>query len=162
MKLRVITISALMFAGLSGLASADVYRWVDEHGEAHYTDQWVPGSQLIKSSRSHPGSPTANAEAARSTPQNKVAPLAAQPSKDAADPAAAQAMKQDVAKVRAQQCKEAQDRYQQAIEARRLYKSTKDGERDYMSDEEADAYRVKARQEVQEVCGKPPAAPPAQ
>ena len=36
---------------------ADVYRWVDDHGEAHYSDRWVPGSELIKSNKPHPPSP---------------------------------------------------------------------------------------------------------
>lgn len=159
MKLRLITISALLFAGAAGTASADVYRWVDEHGEAHYTDRWVPGSELIRSSKPHPGAQGAEAShQSSSSEQKKVAAAGAQASAEAAQQAAARAMKQDVAKAREQQCKEAQERYTQAVQARRLYKSTKDGERDYMSDDEADAYRLKARNEVQEACGKPPAA----
>ena len=36
---------------------------------------------------------------------------------------AAKAVKEDVAKVRDQQCKEAKDRYEKAIAARRIYKA---------------------------------------
>jgi hypothetical protein len=71
--------------------------------------------------------------------------------------------------VREQQCKDAKDRYEKAIQARRIYKSgpsngnSKDPnqaeDRQYLSDEEADAYRVKARQDVQDLCGSPPATP---
>jgi hypothetical protein len=68
-----------------------------------------------------------------------------------------------MAKIREQQCKDAKDKYNKAIEARRIYKTAGDGkskgadgseERQYLSDEEADAYRVKARQEMQDFCGK--------
>jgi hypothetical protein len=70
-------------------------------------------------------------------------------------------VKGDVAKARDQQCKDAKDRYEKAIAARRIYKgpapgdkATKDtDDRQYLSDEEADAYRVKARQDVSDYCG---------
>jgi hypothetical protein len=76
-------------------------------------------------------------------------------------------VKADLAKVRDQQCKEAKDRYEKAIQARRIYKgaapsekATKDtdrpDDRQYLSEEEADAYRVKARQEVNDLCGTKP------
>src|SRR5437764_10919222 len=29
-------------------ARADVYRWIDEHGVPHYSDEWVPGSVVVK------------------------------------------------------------------------------------------------------------------
>jgi hypothetical protein len=65
--------------------------------------------------------------------------------------------------MREQQCKEAKDRYDKAIQARRIFKqgesdkakdTDRPDDRQYLSDEEADAYRVKARQEMQELCGK--------
>jgi hypothetical protein len=154
--LRTVAISTFLFVGAVSVAQADVFRWVDEHGGVHYSDQWVPGSQVIKSSKPRPGeSPPAVTAAHAAGPQK--------PSEDApADPNASKAMKQDMAKVREQQCKDAKDRYDKAITARRIYKS-KQGEqpkdtdrpddRDYLSDQEADAYRVKARQEMQDLCG---------
>jgi hypothetical protein len=71
-------------------------------------------------------------------------------------------VKQDVAKTRDAQCKQAKQRYQQAIEARRLYKTSKPGDTDrvYMSDAETDAYRAQARSEVIDACGSAP--PPVQ
>ena len=47
--LRRLAISTLVIAGICGVAHADVYRWVDAKGEAHYSDRWVPGSELIVS-----------------------------------------------------------------------------------------------------------------
>ena len=165
LMLRPLTLTTLIVAGLCGVAHADVYRWVDDHGEAHYSDRWVPGSELIKSSKPHPGADTPAAQQARNT-----APSATQTAAAKQQQAAEAAVKQDVAKTKEAQCKQAKERYQKAIEARRLYKPSTDGkevakegeERSYMSDEEADKYRVQARNDVTLTCGSPPASPGAE
>jgi Domain of unknown function (DUF4124) len=151
--LRTVAISSILFAGTVSVAYADVYRWVDEHGGVHYSDQWVAGSEVIKSSKSHSSADTPR-------PDTTTKPLAAPAPADAGDKNAA-AVKQDMAKVREQQCKDAKERYDKAIIARRIYKpkddskdGSKDGDdREYLSEEEADAYRVKARQEMVDLCG---------
>ena len=73
--------------------------------------------------------------------------------------AAQQAIQQDVARTKEAQCKQAKERYQQAIDARRLYKPPKPGDTDrqFMSDDEIDAYRLQARNDVTLACGSPPA-----
>ena len=163
--LRPVVVTALIAAGLCSVAHADVYRWVDDKGEAHYSDRWVPGSQLIKSSRPHP----AVTEGATDAPtngaqdQNKAVNNAAQSATDKlAQKANADAVKQDVAKTREAQCKAAKQHYQEAIDSRRIYKSPKPGDTDrvYMSDAETDAYRAQMRSEVTFACGAPP--PPVQ
>jgi hypothetical protein len=162
--LRNLAISTLLGAGIVSVAYADVFRWVDDHGGVHYSDQWVPGSELVKSStKTHPGGV---ANQSSPTPKVSSAPSSATPDN------AAKAVKQDVAKVREQQCKDAKVRYDKAIQARRIYKSTPNSgnskdpdhaeDRQYLSDEEADAYRVQARQDVQDFCGSPPATPSGQ
>jgi Domain of unknown function (DUF4124) len=150
---RFVAITSLIVAGICGVARADVYRWVDDHGEPHYSDRWVPGSELIKSNKPHPATP--NSDAAL---QGKTATATQRTSADAAQQASAQAVKQDVAKARNAQCKQAKDRYQQSIQARRMYKPSKDkdGEREYMSDAEIDAYRLQARNDVKDACGSVP------
>jgi hypothetical protein len=133
---------------------------VDDHGGVHYSDQWVPGSELIKSKTSRP---TMSAPA-ETTPSAQHASVAEKnPSASGqSDASAAKAVKQDMAKIREQQCKDAKEKYNKAIEARRIYKGkpndqSKDGDRpddrEYLSDAEADAYRVKIRQEMQDLCG---------
>jgi uncharacterized protein DUF4124 len=153
--LRSWTLTALIVVGISGVAHADVYRWVDDHGEAHYTDRWVPGSELIKSSKPHPAesAPSASQAQGRASASSvNQTPAAKQ------QQAAEAAVKADVAKTKEAQCKQARDRYQKAIEARRIYKPGKEGEeRVYMTDEETDAYRVQARNDVTLTCGNVPA-----
>src|SRR5580658_9081275 len=151
--LRPVIITALIAAGICGVAHADVYRWVDEKGEAHYSDRWVPGSELIKSDKPHPQMPNSASSTPTPTPsaQHPAAP-------SAADRANEEAVKQDVAKVKDSQCKQAKERYQQSIDARRIYKPTQPGDTDrvFMSDAETDAYRAQARSDVTTACGSPP------
>jgi hypothetical protein len=155
--LRTLAISSLLFAGAVSVAHADVFRWVDDHGGVHYSDQWVPGSEVIKSTRPHPASTSSDSPRPPSDAQKTTSPQAPGQSTQSAE----KAVKQDMAKVREQQCKEAKDRYDKAIEARRIYKPSEGDkskaspdDRQYMSDDEADAYRVKVRQDVQDLCGK--------
>jgi hypothetical protein len=153
--LRTLAISSFLLAGaVSAANAADVFRWVDDHGGVHYSDQWVPGSEVIKSSRAHPSD---SPQPASSAPKPADDRASAQLSQQSAE----KSVKQDVTKIREQQCKEAKDRYDKAIQARRIFKSSGDkskgaddaDNRQYLSDEEADAYRVKARQAMQDLCG---------
>jgi hypothetical protein len=162
--LRNLAISTLLCAGVVSVAYADVFRWVDDHGGVHYSDQWVPGSEVIKSSsKSHP---TGSGTQPSSAPKVSSTPSPATPE------STAKAVKQDVTKIREQQCKEAKDRYDKAIQARRIYKpgppgdTSKDADRpddrQYLSEQEADAYRVRARQDMQDYCGNSATKPSAE
>jgi hypothetical protein len=156
--LRSLTISTFLLVGAVSVAqAADVFRWVDEHGGVHYSDQWVPGSEVIKSGKPRPASTGTDTAKHAPDAQKPAAGLTSSSSQQNA-----QAVKQDVAKIREQQCKDAKERYEKAVQARRIFKQT-DGDkstdadrpedRQYLSDAEADAYRVKARQDVQDLCG---------
>jgi hypothetical protein len=160
MMLRSVAITSLILAGICGVARADVFRWVDDHGEPHYSDRWVPGSELIKSSKPRPQADSG--AAAKPSAQSQVAAASQNASAQLQQQASAQAVKKDVAKARDAQCKTAKERYQQAIEARRIYKPSKDkdGEREYMSDADTEAYRLRARNDVQDACGSVPAPQP--
>ncbi|MBS0380015.1 MAG: DUF4124 domain-containing protein [Proteobacteria bacterium] len=149
---RYIPICALLVLGSLSIAQADVYRWVDEKGEPHYSDQWVPGSTVVKTSKLHPGSDTMGAPAGR--------PATDRGGPQADDQANKNAVQADIAKSRDAQCKTAKDAYMKAILSRRVYKEGKDGSKDFLSDQEADAYREQARKNVQAFCGSVPAFDP--
>lgn len=153
--LRPVIVTALIAAGLCSAAHADVYRWVDDKGQPHYTDRWVPGSQLMSSSRPH-----APAESSTSDANKAVNTANQHTDEKAAAKKNADAAKADAAKIGQEQCKQAKDRYQKAIEARRIYKPAQPGDTDrtFMSDAETDAYRAQARSDVTVACGSPPAA----
>ena len=156
--LRPVVLTALIASGLWSVAQADVYRWVDDKGQPHYSDRWVPGSELISSSKPHAASAGSSSNAYDA---NKSIAAANQSTDEkAAAQKNAEAARADAAKLREQQCKEAKDRYQKAIDARRIYKEAKPGETDrsFMSDSETDAYRAQARAAVTDSCGSPPPA----
>ena len=139
--LRFVPITALILAGACTLARADVFRWVDPQGVVHYSDEWMPGSEVIKTTvKPHSESSAAN---------NRVGD-------QLNDPANSRAVQQDVAKAHDTQCSWAKDRYVKAIASRRVYKEGKDGERQYMTDADADSYREQARKDVQQACGSVP------
>jgi len=147
--LRLVPIAVLILAGASGLARADVFRWVDDQGVIHYSDEWVPGSVVIKTTVRPHSEPSASPSSARVADQ-------------LADQANARAVQQDVAKAHDSQCSFAKDRYMKAVSSRRVYKEGKDGERQYMTDADADAYREQARKDVQQACGSVPEWKPDQ
>ena len=151
--LRRLSISALMLAGAFTLARADVYRWVDEHGQPHYSDQWMPGSEVIKTTKPmRAGMDTA----ARTADQRN---LSASNNQIAAQQGAqdnARAVQQDVASRHAVLCKQSRDSYMRAVTSRRVYKEGPEGARDYLSDTDADAYREQLRKQVQDYCGSVP------
>ncbi|HEY4213140.1 MAG TPA: DUF4124 domain-containing protein [Steroidobacteraceae bacterium] len=148
-KLAITTL--VLAAALVGSAQADIYRWKDAQGVFHYSDQWVPGSELIKSNTVRPpGTETSSlARPASSEPGG----IAANANSQLQQEQTTRAVQQDVAKAREEQCKKAKEAYDKAVAARRIYKSDKDGEREYMTDAEADAVRVRARTEMDQACG---------
>ena len=151
--LRRLSISALIVAGAFTLAQADVYRWVDERGQAHYSDQWMPGSEIIKTSKTHPAGADSGARMAdqRGLTASNTKIAAQQGEQDNA-----RAVQQDVASRHAVLCKQSKDSYMRAVTSRRVYKEGADGQRSYLSDADADAYREQLRKQVQEYCGSVP------
>lgn len=149
MSRSTVTLLATSMAALitaAGIARADVvYEWTDAHGEAHYTDQWVPGAKVIRTDTAHRPADSSATQDAQSTGDSASGIIKQQEE--------AQAVKQDEAKARAQQCTQAKAEYQKLIQSRRIYTTDKSGGRHYLSDADADALRVKAREAMQADCG---------
>ena len=151
--LRRLSLSALILAGASTLAWADVYRWVDDKGQPHYSDQWMPGSEVIKTSKTHP---PGYDSATRAADQKNLTASNTKVSAQLEDKDNARAVQQDVASRRAVLCKQSKDSYVRAITSRRVYKEGAQGERSYLTDADADAYREQLRKQVQDYCGSVP------
>ena len=145
--IRILAIAGALL-GLASVAQADVWRWTDPNGTIHYSDSWVPGSTLVKTdSRSGRSSAPAPAEAPSS---NGAAPS---PSEQAQAQRDQRQVEDDVAKVKADQCKKATEAYEQAIHSRRIYQAKQGGEREYLSDADADAYRLQLLNARKAACG---------
>lgn len=148
------SICAVIVAALGAVpdARADVYRYIDAQGVVHYSDRWAPGYELIRRSTSRPGA----GRPAESEPQSDSARLQASEQRIREQLEQSQttaAVRDDVARKRAEQCKQATERYEQAIAARRIYKNRENGEREYLSDAEADQVRIALRRERDGACG---------
>lgn len=147
--MRRISFALAALAAVVTTAHADVYKTVDAQGEAHYSDQWSPGAEVIKGDRSH--TPTEAPAPASSTAPNDhtLAP-------DPAKAAAAKQVQSDMDALRAEQCKQLKEQYDKVIHARRIYQpqpgDDSSAPKQYMTDAEADAERVKTRQAMDEAC----------
>ena len=158
--MRLLPLTALILTGALVIARADVYRWVDEQGVPHYSDQWVPGSVVIKTVKPHPAGADTTA---RTTEQKGLGAAGNRASQEfGGDQANARAVQQDVARTREVQCKAARERYQRAVESRRVYKENANGEREYLTEQAADSYREQARKAVLDRCGSVPELVPDQ
>ena len=151
--LRRVSITAVILAGTFTLARADVYRWVDDRGQSHYSDQWMPGSEVIKTSKTRP---PGTESAARSADQRGLTASNNRIAAQLGDQDNSRAVQQDVASRHAALCKTSKESYMRAVTSRRVYKEGANGERSYMSDADADAYREQLRKQVQDYCGSVP------
>jgi hypothetical protein len=146
-SLALAALAALVAVVAAVDAQADVYKTVDAQGQAHYSDQWSPGAELIKGDRSR--QPPAETPAPAAPNDHTLAP-------DASKAAAAKQVQSDMDALRAEQCKQLKDQYDKVIHARRIYQpqpgADSSAPRQYMTDAEADAERVKTRQAMDEAC----------
>ena len=153
--LRLIPVTGVILLGAIGIARADVFRWIDDKGVPHYSDQWVPGSTIVKTDKAHPNSATATRsdQKSLSNESNRI-------SQQLSDQDNARAMQQEKGARQQAQCKGAQDSYNKAMEARRITKPGKNGEMEFLTDVESDAYRETLRKNVKELCGSVPVFDP--
>src|SRR5581483_3366306 len=99
-RLAVILLASSLAAlvGAAGIARADViYQWTDEHGEVHYTDQWVPGAKIIRTTTARAPVPATSAMQGIQNESNAASHVVKQQQD-------AQAVQQDVARARAVRC----------------------------------------------------------
>jgi Domain of unknown function (DUF4124) len=148
---RILAIAATLAGTLSIAQAEEVYRWTDAQGHVQYSDRWVPGSVLVKTSNSRATPEATAAESASS--QDRLATRDSEVNDQLSNADTERTVQQDVAKIREQQCKEATARYEKAIQARRIYKEGPNKERVYASDTEADSYRVQALNDKKAACG---------
>jgi hypothetical protein len=144
-------IALLATSALAALGSAgagDIY--CNNQGK-ECSDRPSPGAVMVRA-----------AQAPNQQVQAPAAPSAEKqtPGPDAAanerlrEAARVAAVQKDVSSTRAEQCKAATEKYQKSVEARRIYRMNKDGEREYFTDEQADAARLSAHNEMELACGK--------
>jgi len=148
----------LLMAGLTAVASAEtVYKWVDGAGQIHYTD--LPPKQAdakVLSVTHGPGNYQDDEESSgaddggENDDDAKTSSGTSTPEPPVSQEALA-AARDDAARAKVEQCKQAQDRYQKYIESRRLFRE-ENGKRVYLSDQELTEARARAKQAVDDYC----------
>ena len=148
----------LLMAGLTLVATAEtVYKWVDGAGQIHYTD--LPPKQAdakVLSVTHGPGNYQDDEESSgaddggENDDDAKTSSGTSTPEPPVSQEALA-AARDDAARAKVEQCKQAQDRYQKYIESRRLFRE-ENGKRVYLSDQELTEARARAKQAVDDYC----------
>lgn len=145
---KILTLAIATLVTTAALGAGEVYRWKDANGVWHFSDQPIPGAELVK------GMPRAST--GNSTPAAASAPAstaAAPPALPPVSPAVANQVRQEAATAKAEQCKKAEEAYQTMITKQRLYKEDASGNRTYLNEAEIDAARLEARSARDLACG---------
>ena len=152
-------LGVVLCAGIGRLAGAaeqgNVYVWTDKDGTPHYQDRPPEGNPEVAKELSLRYKLTdGEAIAAASKHQGNLDEAKqVRETQQAQDKSADQADKTQVINEHEKGCADARARLEKYDTAHRLYKPGPDGKRTYLTDEETDAARAAARQDVDEWCG---------
>lgn len=150
---KILPVLALAAAATSAsIASAEIYKWVDENGVVHYADQ----PQHRNAERSEIDSRRTDDSAARERLQASLAQSAAQrerfrENREPAEPDLVEQAKRTV-ELRRQSCVAAREKLTQFTQARRLYTLDEDGAKVYLNEEETNQARADVEAAVKEHC----------
>lgn len=152
LTLRRLTHALLAAALLPVAAAAQIYKWVDEDGVVHYTDQPAqPTAERVAIQTNRTDNAAAQARlksAVQSRDEQTESYLRGRDEKRAAEAQAEADNKQ-----RAADCEKARNKLNELVRAQRLYRVDEDGERQYLSEEEAVSAREQAGKEISDYCG---------
>ncbi len=136
---------------------ATVYKWVDDQGVPHYSDQPPANAASealpIRYRRTDKSTVQARAKA-NETPEDAANPREEQQDADATAADAATTDREKNLAQRAATCKKAQERVANYSQAQKLYKPGPNGDRVYLTDEELDAERADAQRVMEEWCSE--------
>jgi len=140
--------AVLVFVSMMNAGAQSIYKWVDEDGVTHFSEQRPQGIEAERiavrvqsgsSRQSAPESAAPAASAARRPEQKEPA---------TEDRSAAAADKE----IRSENCAKARERLETYETSRRLYRQLDDGDREYLDDDELDDARAEARRLVAQWC----------
>jgi hypothetical protein len=122
----------------AGMASAEMYRWVDADGKVHYSDRAVSGAQSVevKTPGTEPAAPAGDTDTPASAPT------------DSAEPG------DEAAQVKAKQCELARQRLQTYESSDSIVRTDESGKQVTLSAEERVDTILRARKDVRAFCGQ--------
>ncbi len=133
-----------------------VYKWVDEHGRVHFSDQ--PQGNFIETLQVRSGARYGNEAPQKKATESGPEPAAAGqtgPAKaQTPSPAEARRAAKEKRKLRRRNCRIARENLARDERISRMYRVGADGERIWLTEAERDAVIEKGRREVKKWCGK--------
>ncbi len=127
--------AACLCAALPWMASAAMYKWVDEKGVTHYSESAPPGAKATRIELPSTPAPAAPKDSVESWKERDIEFRKRRLEKEQADDAAAASAKRDAA-VHKAQCLEARRRVDILQPGHPVYRVNERGERVYMEDQE--------------------------
>jgi Domain of unknown function (DUF4124) len=133
---------------------ATVYKWTDEQGVTHYSDQPPVDAASEALPIRYRRTDRAAVQARLKTEETREsAANLREEEQDAEEETAATQREKDLAE-RAATCKQARERVTNYNQAQKLYKPGPNGDRIYLTDEELDAERADAQRVMEEWCSE--------
>lgn len=152
MQIRQIVVILAIFA--CGQLSAAMYKWVDEDGNVHYTQNMPPqGAKVLQKSQLPQSRPSAE------QPKEEVASSQEQPSQPAAPAESQQAsgtteLTPEQEEQYRQTCERLKKNLDLLMEPKRIYVTTKEGTRHYLSDQEREERILRINNQLPRYCRK--------
>ena len=151
MRYLAIAVALMLAVTAASIAVAgDIFKWTDEDGNVHFGDIPVSAESEKVAIQSRPTNPArvqamvqSRADAAAKAAEEQAAATPAGPS-----PEELQAQ----ADARAEKCSKYRAQLQRFVTSRRLYRQDENGERVYLDEEETQAARERAENQVQDYC----------
>lgn len=144
-----VSVAALLFGGAT--VAGEIYKWVDEDGNAHYEDRPIADADI---ERLKIASRNTDNEAiqARQRADREARAAARQVAAEAPTEMSKQEVRAEQEK-RQEQCQIYRDRLVQFSRSQRLFEEGEDGERKYLDDAETETAHNRVQQQIDKYCG---------
>lgn len=151
MRITTTALALLLTSGLtSGVAMGEIYKWVDEDGNAHYGDRPTGDATeeivSIESHRTDPQQVQARVQSRLDAQEARQAALDALPQGPSEEEIRAEKRERE------EKCNTYRARLERFVHSRRLYREDEDGERVYLDEEQTLAARERVQNQVEEYC----------